>query len=94
MDCPVHSYNMRGHASREVKIWIVDPSGKNARKICDGALAGWAADGKTLYATNGRSKQVLAVDVADSATASKVIYSWRGGFTDPVLNGVSPDGRF
>jgi WD40 repeat protein len=43
------------------EVWIVEPSGKNSRKIAEGGYPSWSADGKTLFFHSRRQNKVMSI---------------------------------
>lgn len=49
---------------KDEELWVVEPSGKNDRKVADGGYPSWSADGKTLFFRGHRdgALRLLAVE--------------------------------
>jgi thiol-disulfide isomerase/thioredoxin len=60
------AYVAGGYGAEE-HIWIVDPSGENARKIAEGGYPSWSQDGKTLYYHSRTQRKIMTIDI-DAAT--------------------------
>jgi hypothetical protein len=74
----------------EEQVWLIEPSGKNRRKVADGGYPSWSGDGKTLFFRSHKTNRLMALDLAapePSATARPLAeVPW---FYPPV----SPDGK-
>jgi len=57
---------MSDRAERD-ELWVVDASGKNARKLTDGGFPSWSADGKRLFFSSRPDKIVKAIDFDNAA---------------------------
>jgi hypothetical protein len=77
-----------GNAKTE-EVWIVNPLGRNPRKISAGGYPTWSADGKTLYFQSRTSAKIHGVNIDGSAPKVKVEidipFSW--------YPAVSPNGQ-
>jgi hypothetical protein len=78
-----------GDAAEE-QVWLIEPSGKNRRKVADGGFSSLSADGKTLFFHSRRTNQLMAVDptAAEPSAAAKPLAAVP--FWYPA---VSPDGK-
>jgi hypothetical protein len=74
----------------EEQVWLIEPSGKNRRKVADGGYPSWSADGKTLFFHSRKTNRLMGLDPAASqpfATAKSLAdVPW-------LYPAVSPDGK-
>jgi Tol biopolymer transport system component len=83
---PLIAY-VRGDGLGE-EVWLVQPDGKQDRKVGEGGFPTWSKDGKTLYFHSRKRRIVLSVDPTAEEPKPlelKIIPSW--------YPAVSPDGQ-
>ena len=72
----------------EQAVWVVDPKGKEQKKLCDGKFPYWNRDGKTLYFYSPVDKSLMQIVVGGETIAPAKIMD----IPEPTP-AVSPDGR-
>lgn len=74
----------------EEQVWLIEPSGKNSRKVADGGFPSWSADGKTLFFQSRKTFQLMAVDPAapEPSAAAKPLANVPWWYP-----AISPDGK-
>ena len=77
-----------GGSGAAEEIWLVEPSGKNPRKLVDGGFPTWSADGRTLFFHSRRQNKVMAIraDTAGANPTELLGTSW-------MYPAVSADGK-
>jgi len=78
-----------GPSADDEEIWLVEATGKNARKIADGGFPTWSADGKTVFFHSRKERKIMAIE-PDRADATPTAVCDTSSAYYPS---VSPDGK-
>ena len=79
---------VRGSDLANETVWLVQPDGRNERKVAAGGYPQWSADGKTLYFHSRSTMSIMAVSPSDPHAEPRPFFKPMQSYY-PV---VSPDG--
>jgi Tol biopolymer transport system component len=79
-----------GGYGQDEQIWLIEPSGANARKIANGGFPSWSADGKSLYYHSRKESALMSLAIGGDGPVGEPRWIFRTTCWYPA---VSPDGN-